>query len=58
MTATSVDISQLAFGVIGTTAKGGKQLPALYKDGEPVAFSPEEFHSIPFEPSAYNDSEA
>ena len=58
MTATRVDISQLAFGVIGTTAKGGKQLPALYKDGEPVAFSPEEFHSIPFEPSAYNDSEA
>ena len=58
MTPASVKLSQLEFGVIGTTAKGGRQLPALYKDGEPVAFSPTESHAIPFEPSAYNDADA
>jgi hypothetical protein len=58
MTPASVDLAQLVVGAITTTPKGTKQLPALYKDGEPVAFSPEEFHSIPFEPSAFNDAEA
>ena len=33
-------------------------MPALYTTGEPVAFSPDEFHHIPFEPSAFNDPEA
>ena len=58
MTAPSVYLSQLEFGIIGTTPKGGRQLPTLYKNGEPVAFSPKEYHPIPFEPSAYNDAEA
>ena len=58
MTPSSVDFAQLAFGVLGTTTKGGRQLPALYTTGEPVAFSPDEFHHIPFEPNAYNCPEA
>ena len=58
MTPTSVDLPQLVFAALTTTPKGRKQLPALYKNGESVAFSPEDFYSIPFEPSAFNDAEA
>ena len=41
-----------------TNAKGAKQLPALYKDGEPVIWQPNEYIEIPFEPSAFNDETA
>ena len=52
----SVNTSEEASGVIGTIAKGGKQLPALYQNGEIVTFqTPDEFHPAPFEPSAFND---
>ncbi len=58
MTPSSVDIFQLAFSSVFVTSKGSKQLPALYENGEPVAFQTDEFLEIPFEPSAFNDSEA
>ena len=50
--------SQIAFAGIIVTTKGAKQLPALYEYGEAVAFQPDEYLEIPFEPSAFNDSEA
>ena len=58
MTLSSADVSQLAFSTLFITTKGSKQLPALYENGEPVAFQTDEFLEIPFEPSAFNDSEA
>jgi hypothetical protein len=58
MTPTSVDVSSLAFAPLFTTAKGAKQLPALFKDGEPVAWQPDDYMEIPFEPSAFGDPEA
>ena len=53
-----IDTSNLAFSTILTNAKGAKQLPALYKDGEPVIWQPNEYVEIPFEPSAFNDEAA
>ena len=50
-----IDTSTLAFSTILTNAKGAKQLPALYKGGEPVIWQPNEYVEIPFEPSAFND---
>ena len=53
-----IDTSNLAFSTILTNAKGAKQLPALYKDGENVIWQPNEYVEIPFEPSAFNDEAA
>ena len=55
---TSIDISNLAFASLITTAKGAKQLPALYKNGDPVAWHAEHFMEVPFEPSAFGDPDA
>ena len=54
----TLDISQVPFSGIIVTTKGATQLPALYEYGEAVAFQPDEYLEIPFEPSAFNDSEA
>ena len=53
-----IDTSSLAFSTILTNAKGAKQLPSLYKDGEPVIWQPTEYVEVPFEPSAFNDETA
>ena len=58
MAATTIDTSKLAFASIFTNAKGARQLPALFTDGEPVAWQPDDFMQIPFEPSAFGDAEA
>ena len=58
MTPSAIDTASLAFCPLYTTAKGAKQLPALYTNGEPVAWQPDDFQEIPFEPSAYGDAEA
>ena len=55
---TSIDIPNLAFSPLITTAKGAKQLPALYKNGDPVAWHAERFMEVPFEPSAFGDPDA
>ena len=54
----TIDTSKLAFASLFTSSRGAKQLPALFLDGEAVAWQPEEYMSIPFEPSAFNDAEA
>ena len=56
--AATIDVATLNFAALTVTAKGGKQLPALYIDGSPVAFQPEALLEVPFEPSAFNDPEA
>ena len=56
MASTTIDTSKLAFCSIFTNNKGARQLPALFLDGEAVAWQPEEYMSIPFEPSAFNDA--
>ena len=53
-----INTSSLAFSTILTNAKGAKQLPSLYKDGEPVIWQPTEYVEVPFEPSAFNDETA
>jgi hypothetical protein len=53
-----INTSSLAFSTILTNAEGAKQLPSLYKDGEPVIWQPNEYVEIPFEPSAFNDETA
>ena len=58
MTPSTIDTASLAFCPLYTTAKGAKQLPALYTNGEPIARQPDEYLEIPFEPSAYGDAEA
>ena len=58
MTPSTIDTASLAFCPLYTIAKGAKQLPALYTNGEPVAWQPDTFQEIPFEPSAYGDPEA
>ena len=54
----NIDTSKLAFAPLTISAKGAKQLPALHENGEPVVFQADEFLDVPFEPSAFNDSEA
>ena len=58
MTPSAIDISNLAFAPLFTTAKGAKQLPVLYKNGDAVAWQTDEYMEVPFEPSAFNDPEA
>ena len=53
----AINIPDLAFGLLVTTSKGSKQLPALYKDGSSVSWQPDAME-IPFEPSAFQDPEA
>ena len=55
---TTIDIPNLVFSSLITTAKGAKQLPALYKNGDPVAWHTEHFMEVPFEPSAFGDPDA
>jgi hypothetical protein len=58
MPSIDIDISELAFAPLSVSAKGAKQLPALYKNGEPVVLQPSDALTVPFEPSAFNDPEA
>ena len=58
MASSAINVSSLAFAPLFTTAKGAKQLPALYTNGDPVAWQPEHFMEVPFEPSAFGDPEA
>ena len=58
MTSANLPSENLAFAPLFTTAKGAKQLPALYTNGDPVAWQPEHFMEVPFEPSAFGDPEA
>ena len=58
MTPLSIDISQLSFSALWTTNKGAKQLPALYENGEPVIWQPDDSLEVPFEPSSYADPDA
>ena len=55
---TSIDISNLSFAPLLTTTKGAKQVPASYKNGDPVAWHAEQFMEVPFEPSAFGDEAA
>ena len=58
-TPSSIHFEELAFGQLFTTSKGAKQVPATYKNGEPVAFHPSDQPlDVPFEPSAFGDAEA
>ena len=57
-TSANLAIDNLAFAPLFVTAKGAKQLPALYKDGSHVAWQVDEYCEIPFEPSAFGDPEA
>ena len=54
----TLDISTLAFAALYQTPKGAKRLPALFKNGDPVAWQTDDFMEIPFEPSAFGDPEA
>ena len=58
MTSANLAVANLAFAPLFTTAKGAKQLPVLYTNGDPVAWQPEQFMEVPFEPSAFGDPEA
>ena len=58
MSPAAIDITQLAFAPLLTTAKGAKQLPALLTNGDPVAWQPDDYMEVPFEPSAFGDPEA
>ena len=58
MASANLAIENLAFAPLFVTAKGAKQLPALYKDGKPVAWQVDDYCEIPFEPSAFGDPEA
>ena len=52
------DIGTLAFAPLVTTNKGAKQLPVLTTDGAPVIWQPDDWCSVPFEPSAFSDPDA
>ena len=58
MTSAKIAIDNLALAPLFVTAKGAKQLPALYKDGAHVAWQVDEYCEVPFEPSAFGDPEA
>ena len=58
MTPANIAIDKLAFAPLVVTAKGARQLPALYTDGSQVAWQVDEYCEIPFEPSAFGDPEA
>ena len=58
MTSANIAVANLAFAPLFTTAKGAKQLPVLYTNGDPVSWQPEQFMEVPFEPSAFGDPEA
>ena len=58
MSPSAIDHTNLAFSALLTSAKGSKQLPALYTDGQTIIWQPDEFAEVPFEPSAFNDPEA
>ena len=58
MASANLAIENLAFAPLFTTAKGANHLPALYINGDPVAWQPEPFMEVPFEPSAFGDPEA
>ena len=54
----TIETDKLAFAPVFTSAKGAKQLPILYANGDNVVWQPSEFLEIAFEPSSYNDPEA
>ena len=54
----TLDISTLALAALYQTRNSAKQLPALFKNGDPVAWQTDDFMDIPFEPSAFGDPEA
>ena len=58
MSPSAIDQANLAFSAILTSAKGAKQLPALYNDGQAIIWQPDEYAEVIFEPSAFNDPEA
>ena len=58
MTSANLAIDNLAFASLFVTAKGAKQVPALYNDGSHVAWQVDEYCEIPFEHSAFGDPEA
>ena len=58
MTSSTINVSSLAFAPLFVTAKGAKQVPALYNDGSHVAWQVDDYCEIPFEPSAFGDPEA
>ena len=58
MTSANIAIDNLAFAPLVVTAKGAKQVPALYTDGTPVAWQVDEYCEIPFEPSTFGDPNA
>ena len=55
---TTIALPNLAFSSLITTAKGARQLPGLYRNGDPVAWHVEQFMEVPFEPSAFGDPDA
>ena len=58
MTAFSeIPLSSLTVGETFTTGKGARQIP-ISLDGEPVRWQPNEWLTIPFEPSAFQNPDA
>lgn len=53
--AATVGFDELIYGLVVTTAKGAKQLPALYKDGKPELS--QGFLGTPFESSEFDAPE-
>ena len=53
MASANLAIENLAFAPLFVTAKGAKQLPALYKDRKPVAWQVGDYCEIPFEASVF-----
>ena len=58
MSQSTIQTSNLVLPHTFRTRNGAKQLPALYKNGEPVVFQSNETHEVRFEPSAFNDVDA
>ena len=52
-----IPLDSLTVGETFTTGKGAKQIP-ITLDGEPVHWQPNEWLTIPFEPSAFQNPEA
>jgi hypothetical protein len=55
----NIDTTALSLGDVVVTGKGAKQIPLISKqNGEAVTWNPQDFLTVMFEPSAYNQPDA
>ena len=53
-----IDTTALSLGDVVVTGKGAKQIPLISKHGESITWNPQDFLTVLFEPSAYNQPDA